>query len=269
MKFNPHRLVKEIGPWDLGIAAPLTLEEDIPLRFQHAFEGKGVAVDPGILSYPLPRDIAQEYGHDAVRIAALTAGRNPISDRLLESALSWAAKVFLTALNGSRGQSPGNPHSGKSGIWLAAVFAARDHVLERGRPYPAFAGLRKAWNSEPLDLAARRKEAVFGLTAIQAFAPVFSRHLLERTVGWPPPSLEKQAGQFAPSKAIRVSFGKGGWRWIVVDGEKFDRDPVGCLCKLEWPGNERPERRMTVLRLPQGWKISLDPPPKSAGRSSS
>ena len=99
------------------------------------------------------------------------------------------------------------------------------------------------------------------------FAPLLARSFLERTGGWPAPSLEKLAEPFLPRRAVRVALERGGWNWVVVDARRFETEPGREIAGIGWIAEALGDRPWTVRSEVEGWRVCLSRTPTTAANS--
>lgn len=268
IRYNPHRIAREASCWPSSSASQGTLEADVRHRARHCWNGRDSWASTDGAFLPVEPETAAEYGYDVICIASMTAGKASPDTALLESAWRWLSLVFdhsEAALSHGADDTGGNAWDASP--WLTAAFAARDHLVLRGHPYPALAAVRKAWKQSPAGIAVPAAGLRLIWSLILPFAPLLARHFLERTGGWPTASLERLAGPFMPRQAVRIALERGGWNWIVVDAGRFSAEPAGELAGIDWIANALGDRSWTVRNEGEGWRVCLNRPSTTAVNS--
>jgi len=207
-------------------------------------------------------EILEEYGIDAVRIADITSAWATPENSILESSLRWLAAVHDHAM-GLRSTEK----KWDAAPWLQAAFSAKDHILIRGKIYPALASIRKAWKNAPLTLETPISGLILGFSLLFPFAPILSKWMLDRISSWPPPAIEALSQHFPPQKAVRISIEKGGWIWEVFDSNLFEKNPKESIFTLRWVQRIVKNHDWTIRHSKEGWQICPGPLTQKIGNS--
>jgi len=259
-RYNPHFIQKQSFPW-LPPKISTSLEEDVISRADAIWAGTSPFFLPFLENSEILPEFLNEYGIDAVRVASLSQPGNASDSDLLEAAFKWLASIhdYVGEGNIRRKDNEWRPQ-----IWLWAAFSSRDHLLKRGRVYPALAALRKAWKISPVTdftPAAGKKLAYLLLTP---FAPVLGMFLWQKFFpGEIPEKLENIAASFFPLQAVRFGIERSGWKWEVVNYPEFRENPARYVLNFGWVARALAGKETWDLRqIEEGWKICLNLPHK-------
>ncbi len=268
LRYNPHRIARDASRWPPTSASAGSFDADTRQRALQTWSGRECWLP--VVSMPIPVDpeLAAEYGYDTICIASLTAGDALPDEPLLESAHRWLSLLHERS-EAAVAAGPDVPEcSGwDAAPWLSAAFAARDHLVLRAHAYPALAAVRKAWKHAPAGPAVPHAGMRLIWALLLPFAPLLARSFLERTGGWPVPSLESLAEPFLPRRAVRVALERGGWNWIVVDARRFAAEPEREIAGVGWIVEALGDRPWTLRSEGEGWRVCLNRPPTTAASS--
>ena len=253
-RYHPRQIEKATRQF-LGDPLEVGLEEDTRARARAVWDNKRQPI-PDLGSLPLASDILREYGADAVRMAYLTCPRTFPDETLLESCFCRLGRFQLAAAR----------EVGRfdEGLWLKTAGAMGDHLLRRGRTYPALAGLCAAWKQSPpgIDTSEAGKRLVISL--LEPFAPHLSAWLAD-TFKVCPGSPRELAEAFPPWRAVRIGLERGGWQWEVFPREEFSRAPLACLRSLTWIQRGFSQVPLSLREELDGWKICILRPDRTNG----
>jgi len=271
-RYNPHALARDAREW---VVQPVPawardLFNDITQRAESRWQGESFWADPFKIGLPVDPEMAGEYGTDAVRLAVLTSGFVTPSIGLLDSAYRWLACIHSAFQESGPNSADWNPDP-----WLIAGGAARDHLILRGRPYPALAAVKKAWKQSPIFAGSPPVAQEMVLSLLNPFVPVLTRWLLERIRGgnspetlavsshskkvgrWPPRPMASLFKEFEDRMPLRVSFDRGGWQWVAVNRRGFMDGPTRELLAIPWIGRVVAGHPWHLEEIPEGWKVCL------------
>lgn len=268
LRYNPHRIARDASRWCPTSASTGSFDADARHRALQAWSGRECWLPVDFMPTSIALELAAEYGYDAICIASLTAGNAFPDEYLLESAHRWLSLVHERS---EAAVAPGPNDRGRDGWdatpWLSAAFAARDHLVLRSHPYPALAAVRKAWKQAPAGPAVPDAGMRLIWALLVPFAPLLARSFLERTDGWPTPSLESLVKPFLPRQAVRVALERGGWNWIVVDARRFAAEPEREIAGIGWIVEALGDRPWTLRSEGEGWRVCLNRPSTAAASS--
>ncbi|MBP7634391.1 hypothetical protein KBA41_09465 [Candidatus Ozemobacteraceae bacterium] len=268
LRYNPHRIARDASRWPPTTRSEGSFHADTRQRACQAWNGRECWLPVDALPASVDPELAAEYGYDAICIATLTAGDALPDEALLESAHRWLSLVHEGS-EAAVAAGAGDPDCSEWDAvpWLSAAFAARDHLVLRSHAYPALAAVRKAWKQAPAGPALPDAARKLIWSLLLPFAPLLARSFLERTAGWPTPSLEKLAEAFLPRRAVRVALERGGWNWVVVDARRFETEPGREIAGIGWIVEALGDRPWTLRREGEGWRVCLNQPSTTAASS--
>ncbi|HOT27150.1 MAG TPA: hypothetical protein PLU72_03100 [Candidatus Ozemobacteraceae bacterium] len=268
LRYNPHRIARDAFRWSPTSRSEGSFRADVRQRALQVWSGRECWLPVDVMPVSDVLELAAEYGYDAICIASLTAGDALPGEPLLESAHRWLSMVYeCSEAAVATAQKGPERCDWDAAPWLSAAFAARDHLVLRAHAYPALAAVRKAWKRAPAGPAVPGEGLRLIWSLLLPFAPLLARSFLERTGGWPAPSLEKLAEPFLPRRAVRVALERGGWNWVVVDARRFETEPGREIAGIGWIAEALGDRPWTVRSEVEGWRVCLSRTPTTAANS--
>lgn len=252
-RYNPHQIQKEVASLPTDSESPAEFLADLRFRADQAWKGAIRWVPPTQSLTDISAENFREYGIDCVRLAFLTASNRCPDATLLESSHRWLALTYsqLTTPAREAASMSWNPDP-----WLWAAYTSRDHLMNRSKPYPALAAVRKALKRSPLSSDLPFAAKALALALLFPFAPCLAVHFLRETL--PLPGIPVLAAAFLPRAAVRIFLEKSGCQWEVVDILELEKNPRACLGAIPWVEKSLSRQPWNLESVPDGWKIFLN-----------
>lgn len=247
-RYNPQSIEKQARKWPV-----FTCEADIYADLRRRIEGVSglCAYDwnfPEIKTEFFEKDIVDEYGIDACRLAVIRAcGNKNTCIEYLDSSYNWLSRFYEAFVVESSGQFDEKP-------WLNAIFQAYDHAVLRKKTNLAFALICKAFKDCSPNKALTKNNLELVLSAVYPFLPILSRFLVEkfgvklRTVNEIFEKSEKFVG-------VRFRIGEGGWHREIFDKVRYEEAPLAELLKIKWVNTAANNRQASLISVEGGKQI--------------
>lgn len=247
-KYNPHSIEKQARNWPVLFYCQ-NLLSDISTRTAQLYEkARPGWIDPFSIKIIIDEDLAAEYGIDACRLACLSAGSQPITQNLLESACKWLGKFFASFFSDTQDFSP-MP-------WLEAALQIHDQILLRNNFHAGLALARKAFKSARPGRNISLEEKDLVLSTLSPFAPVLTGYLSGMPDRTPIP-FKKLSQCFTELIGIRFALPRGGWHWKVFNRQEYEKDPLGQLRTVKWVALALGENKAKLQLNEEGTRICL------------
>jgi len=248
-RYNPHNIEKQAAKWPV-LFFRHNLFDDTAFRtmqlWNRAPQGWSEPVNDsdGIIR----RDLAEEYGIDAIRMAMIAADKPQDIESLLESSFKWLANLFMALQSHSSSFS--------ESVWLETAYQMHDHILCRANMRAGMAALKKACkNARPgSNIPHAAKNLV--ISCLYAFAPCLAGHLAGMPANFPL-SFDKLSSSFNELVAVKLGFERGGWSWHVFDKNEFVSDAKAQIIGLRWVNASAKGRNFELKNEQEGIRICL------------
>ncbi|MCK9456794.1 MAG: hypothetical protein M0R31_05815 [Candidatus Riflebacteria bacterium] len=247
-RYNPQSIEKQARKWPV-----FTCEADIYADLRRRIEGvSGLCaydwIFPEIKTEFFEKDIVDEYGIDACRLAVIRAcGNKNTCIEYLDSSYNWLSRFYEAFVVESSGRFEEKP-------WLNAFFQAYDHVVLRNKADLAFALVCKAFKNSCPNKGLKNDHLELVLSAAYPFLPILSAFIAQkfgvnfRAVNEIFEKSEKYVG-------VRFKIGEGGWHREVFDKQGYEKAPLAELLKVKWVRAAANKRQASLISVDGGKQI--------------